>query len=165
MLRTAAARRTVEREPGIPGYFKNWLFDPRSCGRSTLESCEARNGVWKFVLLHCKPFTRNLHYKSGGRVTVTVSSVKTFPCKLVEVISPSGSATFWSAASTGHLGVFMMIGHLGRKIDQQAPKWPLLGPLGGPNSRTKPKPRHLVGKKIILTLLTNPMHREIASHL
>ena len=32
-----------------------------------------------------------------------------------------------------------------------------------PNSRSKPKPRHLIGKKIILILLTKPMHRETAS--
>ena len=32
-----------------------------------------------------------------------------------------------------------------------------------PNSRSKPKPRHLIGKKIILILLTKPMHRENAS--
>ena len=31
------------------------------------------------------------------------------------------------------------------------------------NSRSKPKPRHLIGKKIILILLTKPMHRENAS--
>ena len=63
---------------------------------------------------------------------------------------------------------------LGRIFDDRPP-WPenrstsskmtLLGPFWGPNSRTKPKPRHLVGKKIILTLLTNTMHREIAPHL
>ena len=40
----------------------------------------------------------------------------------------------------------------------------LLSAPWGPNSTTKQKPRHLVGKKIILILLTNPMHREIASH-
>ena len=35
-----------------------------------------------------------------------------------------------------HLGVFLMIGHLGRKIDRQAPKkWPLLGVLLGPKPR------------------------------
>ena len=39
----------------------------------------------------------------------------------------------------------------------------LLSAPWGPNSTTKQKPRHLVGKKIILILLTNPMHREIAS--
>ena len=40
----------------------------------------------------------------------------------------------------------------------------LLSAPWGPNSTTKQKPRHLVGKKIILVLLTNPMHREITSH-
>jgi len=69
----------------------------------------------------------------------------------------------------------MAIGHLGRrKIDRQIVKmsllgpfwgpfgafWAFLGPFWGPNSRTKQKPRHLVGDKIILTLLTNPMHEE-----
>ena len=39
----------------------------------------------------------------------------------------------------------------------------LLSAPWGPNSTTKQKPRHLVGKKIILILLTNPMHRENAS--
>ena len=39
----------------------------------------------------------------------------------------------------------------------------LLSAPWGPNSTTKPKPRHLVGKKIILVPLTEPMHREIAS--
>ena len=61
----------------------------------------------------------------------------------------------------------------GRIFDDRPP-WPenrstsskmaLLGHFWGPNSRTKPKPRHLVGKKIILTLLNKPMHREIISH-
>ena len=61
----------------------------------------------------------------------------------------------------------------GRIFDDRPP-WPenrstsskmaLFGHFWGPNSRTKPKPRHLVGKKIILTLLTNPMHGEIISH-
>ena len=65
------------------------------------------------------------------------------------------------------LGVFLM-------RDGDRPPWPenrstsskmaLFGHFWGPNSRTKPKPRHLVGEKIILTLLTNPMHREIISH-
>ena len=39
----------------------------------------------------------------------------------------------------------------------------LLSAPRGPNSRSKPKPRHLIGKKIILILLTKPMHRETAS--
>ena len=61
----------------------------------------------------------------------------------------------------------------GRIFDDRPP-WPenrstsskmaLFGHFWGPNSRTKPKPRHLVGKKIILTLLNKPMHREIISH-
>ena len=39
----------------------------------------------------------------------------------------------------------------------------LFGAPRGPNSRSKSKPRHLIGKKIILILLTKPMHRETAS--
>ena len=39
----------------------------------------------------------------------------------------------------------------------------LLSAPRGPNSRSRPKPRHLIGKKIILILLTKPMHRETAS--
>ena len=39
----------------------------------------------------------------------------------------------------------------------------VLAPPSRPNYRSKPKPRHLVGKKIILIPLTNPMHREISS--
>ena len=61
----------------------------------------------------------------------------------------------------------------GRIFDDRPP-WPenrstsskmaLFGHFWGPNSRTKPKPRHLVGKKIILVPQTKPMHREITSH-
>ena len=50
----------------------------------------------------------------------------------------------------------------GRKSIDKHPM-ALLAPPWRPNYRSKPKPRHLVGKKIILILLTNPMHREIAS--
>ena len=39
----------------------------------------------------------------------------------------------------------------------------LFGAPRGPNSRSKSKPRHLIGKKIILILLAKPMHRENAS--
>ena len=39
----------------------------------------------------------------------------------------------------------------------------LLSAPWGPNSTTKQKSQKMVGEKIILILLTNPMHREIAS--
>ena len=49
-----------------------------------------------------------------------------------------------------------------KSIDKRL-RMALFGAPRGPNSRSKPKPRHLIGKKIILILLTKPMHRENAS--
>ena len=132
---------------GPPGALKSAIWR-----RFSIDFCRIRAPMRGHRKMACFPhFSPHDRSKKGNAIGKTKHALHSRKAITFGMFDGSLVHRKWQGALRSHFHATMAL------------QMPLFGAPRGPNSRSKSKPRHLIGKKIILILLAKPMHRENAS--